>query len=177
MKFKETELKGAFIVEVDKIEDSRGFFTRIFCKKEFGALGLETDLVQGNMSYNHIRGTFRGLHFQRPPYGEVKLVRCTRGALYDVIVDLRPDSSTFKQWVGVELSAENFKMLYVPKGFGHGFITLEDHTVAQYMVTEFYTPEAEGGIKWDDPQFGIKLPIPIELISDKDNSQPYFSSL
>jgi dTDP-4-dehydrorhamnose 3,5-epimerase len=177
MVFTETQLKGAFIVDVEKNEDPRGFFTRIFCKKEFGALGLETELVQGNMSYNHRKGTFRGLHYQRPPYGEVKLVRCTNGALYDVIVDLRPDSSTFKQWIGVELTAENFRMLYVPKGFGHGFITLEDQTVAQYMVTEFYTPGAEGGIKWNDPQFGIELPIPVEVISDKDNNQSYFSSL
>ncbi len=177
MIFTETKLKGAFIVDAEKISDKRGFFTRIFCKKEFEARGLETELKQGNMSYNFTKGTFRGLHYQRTPYGEVKLVRCTNGALYDVIVDLRPDSATFKKWVGVELTADNFKMLYVPKGFAHGFITLADHTVAQYMVTEFYTPEAEGGIKWDDPQFGLELPIPINVISDKDNNQPYFSSL
>src|SRR5215217_18507 len=132
MIFTETKLKGAFIIDIKKLEDDRGFFARSYCKNEFEAHGLNTNVVQANVSYNKKKGTLRGLHMQLSPYGETKLVRCTRGSLYDVIVDLRPDSPTLKQWIGVELRADNYRMLYVPEGFAHSFITLEDDTEATY---------------------------------------------
>lgn len=174
MKFSETKLKGAFVIEVDKFEDDRGFFGRIWCEKEFKAHNLNTNLVQSNVSYSKKKGTLRGFHFQKSPYQETKLVRCTRGAAYDVIIDLRPDSPTFKQWFGIELSAENRKMLYVPENFGHSFLTLEDNSEVYYLVTEFYNNEAEGGLRWNDPTFDIKWPIEIIGISEKDNNHPDF---
>lgn len=175
MIFTETKLKGAYIIDVKKLEDERGFFGRSYCQREFEEHGLNTNLVQANISYNKKQGTLRGLHTQLLPYGETKLVRCTRGALYDVIVDLRRDSDTFKQWIGVELTADSYRMLYVPEGFAHSFITLEDDTEATYQVTEFYTPGAERGFRWDDPAFNIQWPVAPVVISEKDRSHPFFT--
>lgn len=174
MKFTPTPLRGLYIVELEKNGDPRGFFARSYDDNEFKELGLKDRLVQANVSYSEERGTIRGLHFQKPPYAEAKLVRCTRGALYDVALDLRPDSPTYKQWFGVELTAENHKQFYVPEGFAHGFITLENATEAFYLVSEYYHPEAEGGIRYDDPAFQIKWPIPVKVISDKDKTWPDF---
>jgi dTDP-4-dehydrorhamnose 3,5-epimerase len=168
--FTETKLKDSYILEIKKMEDARGFFGRSWCQKEFEEHGLVPCVVQANVSYNKKKGTLRGMHYQIAPYEETKLVRCTRGALYDVIIDLRPDSPTYKQWLGVELTADNYKMLYVPKGFAHGFITLEDNTEATYQVSQFYTPGAEGGIRYNDPLFGIEWPVEVTVISDKDKS-------
>lgn len=175
MRFVACELGGAFVVELERREDSRGFFARAWCRREFAEHGLVTEIAQINTSLSKQRGTLRGLHRQLPPHGETKLVRCTAGALYDVIVDLRPDSPTFKRWIGIELSAANDRMLYVPAGFAHGFVTLTDDTVATYLVSEFYTPAAESGVRWDDPAFGIVWPVPIEAISDKDREWPDFA--
>ncbi|MGB9714863.1 MAG: dTDP-4-dehydrorhamnose 3,5-epimerase [Thermodesulfovibrionales bacterium] len=170
MIFKETTLKGAFIIELEKRVDSRGFFARAWCRKEFEDNGLIKEMVQANVSFNKKKGTLRGMHYQITPYEEAKLVRCTRGAIYDVIIDLRPDSPTYKQWVSVELTSENYKMVYVPENFAHGFITLEDNTEVTYLVSEFYSPEFERGIRYNDPSFGIQWPIPISVISEKDKS-------
>lgn len=174
MIFTETNLQGAYIIDVKRLEDDRGFFGRSFCQHEFEALGLNTNAVQANVSYNKVKGTLRGMHMQVLPYGETKLVRCTRGAIYDVIVDLRPESPTFKQWIGVELSAETYRMLYVPEGFAHGFLTLEDNTDVTYQVTQFYTPAAERGFRWDDPSFGIQWPFAPTLVSAKDEAHAPF---
>lgn len=174
MIFTETRLKGAFIIEVKKLKDERGFFGRSFCQHEFAEHGLINQVAQANVSFNDQKGTLRGMHFQKAPYQETKLVRCTRGALYDVIIDLRPDSPTFRQWVGVELTAENHTMLFVPQDFAHGFITLEDNTEANYLVSQFYTPGAEGGVRWNDPEINIQWPLEPVSISDKDASWPDF---
>lgn len=170
MIFVETKLKGAFIVEPEKLEDERGFFARTFCQKEFEAHGLNPRLVQCSVSYNEKKGTLRGMHYQAFPYAEAKLVRCTRGAVYDVIVDLRYDSPTFKHWVAVELSAENHRMLYIPEGCAHGFQALEDNTEVVYQMSEFYHPESARGVRWDDPAFRITWPIKDVIISIKDAS-------
>ena len=176
MIFHETKLKGAFVIELDRQEDERGFFARAWCRKEFEAHDLNRNLVQANVSYNHKRGTLRGMHYQVAPYEETKLVRCFRGAIYDVIVDLRPDSPTYLQWFGVELTAENRRMLYVPEGFAHGFQTLEDDTEVFYQVSQFYTPAAERGARWDDPTFAIEWPAAKRrVISVKDQNWPLFS--
>lgn len=172
MLFTETKLKGAFILEIKKIEDERGFFGRTWCQKEMEEHGLNPRVVQANMSYNKRKGTLRGMHFQVSPYEETKLIRCTKGAIYDVIIDLRPDSPTYKQWIGVELTEQNYKMLYVPERFAHGFLTLEDHTEVSYQVTQFYTPGSESGIRWNDPAFGIEWPVPVKLVSGKDSVHP-----
>lgn len=175
MIFTQTSLPGAYFVDLDKREDDRGFFARAWCRREFAEQGLSTALVQCNLSFNERRGTLRGLHFQLPPHGEVKLVRCTRGSIYDVIVDLRPDSPTFKKWLAVELSAENRRMLYVPEGFAHGYQTLLDETETFYQVSAYYAAEAEGGVRWDDPAFAIAWPEADErLLSPKDASWPSF---
>ena len=170
MIFKETKLSGAFIVELEKLEDERGFFARAWCQQEFEVRGLTSRLVQCNVSFGRTQGTLRGMHYQVAPYEEAKLVRCTRGAIYDVIIDLRPDSPTYKQWMGVELTAENHKMLYVPEGFAHGYQTLMDNTEVFYQVSQFYSPESERGLRYDDPVFGIEWPIDVQVISDKDKS-------
>ncbi len=175
MIFTETKLKGAFIIDINKREDERGFFGRAWCKKEFEEHRLNTDAVQANVSFNKQRGTIRGMHYQVAPYTESKTVRCTVGSIYDVIIDIREGSPTFKQWLGVELTAKSFQMLYVPDGFAHGFITLQENTSVHYMVTEYYTPGAEAGIRYDDPTFNIKWPIKPTLVSDKDKSHPPFS--
>jgi dTDP-4-dehydrorhamnose 3,5-epimerase len=174
MIFTETKLKGAFIIDVKRLEDERGFFGRSYCEREFEEYGLNTNVVQANVSHNKKKGTLRGMHMQISPYEETKLVRCTRGAIYDVIIDMREDSETYKQWIGVELTADNFRMLYVPEGFAHGFITLEDNTDVTYQVTQFYTPGSEKGIRWNDPAFNIEWPIEPVVISEKDQAHPDF---
>ncbi|MCB0173716.1 MAG: dTDP-4-dehydrorhamnose 3,5-epimerase [Anaerolineae bacterium] len=175
MIFTETSLKDAYIVDIQKIEDQRGFFARGWCQNEFEAQGLVPRVAQVNISYSQREGTLRGMHYQKIPYAESKLVRCIKGAFYDVIIDLRPDSPTFKQWLGVELTADNYRMLYVPEGFAHGFQTLVDHTEAFYMVSQFYTPQAESGLRYDDPAFAIQWPLEVEVISEKDKNWPdYF---
>jgi len=168
MIFTETKLKGAFLIDVKRIEDERGFFGRSYCKNEFEAQGLNTNSVQSNVSFNLKKGTLRGMHMQTAPFGETKTVRCTRGSIYDVIIDMRPDSDTFMKWIGAELSGTNYRMLYVPEGFAHGFITLEDDTHVTYQVTQFYNPGAEQCYRWDDPAFNIEWPIEPQIISEKD---------
>ena len=168
MRFQPTSLRDAVLIDLDKRADPRGWFARTFCEEEFAAAGLETRFVQHNASTNPKAGTLRGMHFQNAPHAEVKVVRCTRGALFDAIVDLRPESPTYGKWEGFELSAANGRMLYVPEGFGHGYQTLEDETEASYLVSYPYTPGAEGGLRYDDPAFGIRWPRPVAMISDKD---------
>jgi dTDP-4-dehydrorhamnose 3,5-epimerase len=168
MIFKETKLKGAYVIEINPLEDERGFFARSFCAKEFKEHGLNQNIAQCNISYNGKKGTLRGMHYQAAPHEEAKLVRCTMGAIYDVIIDLRPDSSTFKKWIGVELTKENRRMLYVPEGFAHGFQTLEDHTEVLYQMSEFHHPEWARGVRWNDPTFGIFWPVNVEIISIGD---------
>ena len=175
MIFHDTEIPGAFEVELERRDDERGFFARAWSAEEFAAHGLSTRLVQANISFNASAGTLRGMHFQRAPHEEAKLVRCTRGALFDAIVDLRPDSPAYKRWIGVELTAENRRALYVPEGCAHGFQTLVDATEIFYLVSEAYAPESEDGVRWDDPAFGIEWP-PAEqrIMSPKDASWPDF---
>lgn len=169
MVFNETKLKGAYIIEIETRNDERGFFARSFCQDEFSRHGLNPCIAQCNISYNRQKGTLRGMHYQTRPYEEAKTVRCTRGAIYDVIIDLRPQSPTYKQWTAVELSAGNHKMLYVPEGFAHGFQTLQDDTEVFYQISEFYHPECAAGIRWDDPAFGIEWPdVKGRSISAKD---------
>ncbi len=174
MKFHELPVQGAFLIELEKFGDSRGFFGRAFCRNEFADHGLATEFVQVNNSLSADKGTLRGMHYQLAPHAETKVVRCIRGALYDVIVDIRPDSPTFGKWHGEELSAENRNMLYVPRGFAHGFITLEDDTEAFYFVDNFYAPDHERGVRWNDPKFGIDWPIEPAVLSDKDQAHPDF---
>jgi dTDP-4-dehydrorhamnose 3,5-epimerase len=176
MKFIETPLTGAFVIDPEPRADEWGFFTRVFCREEFAAHGIELPVAQCNVSYNEHKGTLRGLHYQTDPRAEVKLVCCTMGVIFDAIVDLRQDSPTFRRWYGVELSADNRRMLYVPVGFAHGYLTLEDRSEVFYHVSEFYSPEFERGARWDDPAFDIKWPMRPELISDKDRSHPLFES-
>jgi len=175
MIFTPTPLAGAYLIDLEKRGDARGFFARVFCEREFGEAGLETRFVQANNSLSAKRGTLRGLHYQLPPAAEVKLVRCLRGALWDVIVDLRPDSPTFRKWFGAELSAENRRMMYVPRGFAHAILTLTDDTEAFYMVSAFYAPEEERGVRWNDPAIGIEWPIAPVEISPKDAGWPDLS--
>jgi len=171
MIFVETPIPGAFLIDLERRGDDRGFFARAFCEQEFAAHGLVTHFVQVNNSLSAQRGTLRGMHYQLAPKAETKLVRCIRGALYDVILDLRPDSPTFGKSFGAELTAENRRMMYVPKGFAHGFITLADDTEAFYFVDEFYAPQHERGVRWDDPRFGISWPASPDVLSDKDANQ------
>lgn len=168
MIFVETKLKGAFIIDLDRKEDSRGFFARAFCQREFEAHGLKPTIAQSNVASNPKKGTLRGMHFQFPPAAETKLVRCTRGAILDIIVDLRPESATYLQHVAVELSEDNQRALYVPERFAHGYQTLRDNTDTSYQVGEFYAPDAEGGLSYDDPRLGLTWPLPISVISEKD---------
>jgi len=172
MIFTETGLSGAFVVDLERREDARGFFARAFCAQEFAAHGITMEIKQSNMSLNEKAGTLRGMHFQREPAQEAKFVRCVAGSLYDMIVDNRPDSPTYLQSFGAELSAENGRALYVPKGFAHGFLTLAPHTMANYLVDEFYTPGVEGGFRYDDPALGMRWPSEIREISDKDANWP-----
>lgn len=172
MRFTETPLRGAFLLDFELREDDRGFFARSFCVKEFEAHGLDPRVVQCNVSYNHAAGTLRGMHLQLPPHGETKLVRCTRGAIWDVIVDLRPDSPTYGQHFGVELSAENHRALYVPALFAHGYQTLTEGAEVTYQVGEYYAPGYERGLRHDDPALGIRWPLPVSVISPKDATWP-----
>ena len=168
MIFTETKLKGAFLIDLERREDSRGFFARAFCQKEFADHGLKPIIAQANLAFNHVTGTLRGMHFQFPPAAETKLVRCTRGAILDIIVDLRPESPTYLQHVEVELNEDNHRALYVPERFAHGYQTLRDKTETSYQVGEFYTPGVESGLMYNDPRLGLKWPLPVVVISDKD---------
>lgn len=174
MKFTKTLIKDLYIIELDKHEDDRGFFARLFCADESKAYNLNTNIVQANMSYSKKKGTLRGLHYQVKPYAEAKFFRCIQGSLFDVVIDTRPDSPTYKQWFSIELSHKNRKMLYVPAECAHGFLTLEDNTEAMYMVTNSYNKESEKQIRFNDKTFNIPWPIPITTISDKDASIPDF---
>ena len=170
MIFTETSLKGAFLIDLERISDERGFFARSWCTDEFHKHGLSSDLVQCNVSFNEQRATLRGMHFQSAPYEEAKLVRCTMGALYDVIIDLRSDSPTFRSWFSIELTAQNRRALYVPEGFAHGFQTLVDNTEVFYQMSEFFHPENARGVRWNDPKFGIVWPDNNPIISSQDDS-------
>ncbi len=174
MKFIETALAGAFIIEPERKADERGFFARTYCREEFRQHGLEMALSQCNISFNAARGTLRGMHYQVDPHPEVKVVRCTMGAMHDVIVDLRRQSSTYKRWIAVELTPQNRTMLYIPKGFAHGFQTLEDATEVFYQMSDFYHPECARGVRWDDAAFGVIWPIPGPIMSERDRSYPDF---
>ena len=168
MTFTETKLSGGFTIDLQRLEDDRGYFARVFDHQAFAEHGLETHVSQCNLSFNHRRGTVRGLHFQAAPHEEVKIVRCTRGAIFDVMVDLRPSSPTFRDWVGVELTADNYRLLYVPRGFAHGYQTLVDDTEVFYQVSAPYSPGSERGIPWNDPALGIDWPLEATVVSKKD---------
>ncbi|HYA34877.1 MAG TPA: dTDP-4-dehydrorhamnose 3,5-epimerase [Candidatus Binataceae bacterium] len=174
MRFIETPLKGAFVVELEPRSDERGFFARAFCREEFLAHGLNPAVMQCNVSFNPVRGTLRGMHYQIAPAQESKLVRCTRGAIFDAMVDLRPESPTYLRWFGIELTAVGHTMIYVPEGFAHGYLSLVDDTEVFYQVSEFYRPDHERGARWNDPSFGIKWPFEPIVISNKDRSHPDF---
>jgi dTDP-4-dehydrorhamnose 3,5-epimerase len=174
MIFRETPLAGAWILEPERIADERGFFARTYCRRDFEARGLDPAIAQCSVSYNHRRGTLRGLHFQIAPHEEVKLVRVTRGAVWDVIVDLRPESPTYAKHFSLVLSAESRNELYIPKGMAHGFQTLEDGTEVFYQISELYAPESARGYRWDDPAFAIPWPEPVTVMSDKDRNLPLF---
>jgi len=172
--FKKTRFKEAFVIELETIEDERGLFARTWCKRELEEIGLNPELVQCNISFNKKRGTLRGMHYQVAPYEEAKLVRCTMGEIYDVIIDLRPDSPTYKQWLSFDLTAKNRKMLYIPEGLAHGFVTLADNTEVFYQMSEFYTPDCARGVRWNDPVFGITWPVNIEVLSERDKQYDDF---
>ena len=174
MLFQPTNLADAYLIQLETITDDRGFFARAWCVEEFAAHGLDTALVQCNLSFNKQQGTVRGMHYQMMPFAETKVVRCIRGALYDVIIDLRPTSPTYLQWLGVTLSAENRTALYVPQGFAHGFQTLTDETEVFYQMSAFYAPEYARGVRWNDPRFGIVWPLPVTVMAGKDQSYPDF---
>lgn len=175
MIFRETKLKGAYVIDIEPLQDERGFFARAWCRREFTDRGLNPAIAQCSISFNEKKGTLRGMHYQIRPHEEAKLVRCTRGSLYDVIADIREGSPTFREHVGVVLSAENRRMLYVPEGFAHGFLTLEDATEVTYQISEFYAPGHARGFRWDDPAFAIAWPSDVTVISDRDRSYPDFS--
>ena len=175
MTFTETPLAGAYIIDIVALKDDRGFFARTWSVDELKQRGLDATLVQCNVAWNPTKGTLRGMHFQRPPYDEVKIIRCTRGALFDVIIDLRPSSPTFKQWTSVELDADSRRMLYVPKGLAHGYITLTDDVEAYYHVSAPYTPGSADGVAWDDPAFGVTWPMAPTVISERDRAWPRFT--
>jgi len=177
MKFKDTKISGAFEIHLDCRFDERGFFARSWCQREFEEHGLNPNLRQCNVSFNSHKGTLRGLHYQSAPYPESKLVRCTSGAIYDVVVDLRPESPTFKEWVGIVLTSTGRNMVYVPAGCGHGFLTLEDETEVFYQMSEFYYPELARGVRWDDPTFQIVWPRGVEVICERDRTLPSFEQL
>jgi len=168
MIFTETKLKGAYVIDLTPHQDERGFFARGFCQKEFAEHGLKPTIAQANIASNRLKGTLRGMHFQCPPACETKLVRCTRGAILDIIVDLRPESPTYLQHIEVELTEDNFRALYVPERFAHGYQALRDNTDTSYQVGEFYTPGTEGGLRYDDPRLGLTWPLPVSVMSQKD---------
>ena len=170
MRFTELPLCGAYIIEPDLIEDERGFFARCFCKEEFIRLKLKTEITQSNISFNEKRGTLRGMHYQETPHQEAKLVRCTMGSIFDVIIDLRCGSPSFKKWFGINITSLNRQMLYIPEGCAHGFQTLEDNVEVFYQMFDYYDPDSSRGVRWDDPAFSIEWPMPVSRISEKDNS-------
>lgn len=177
MIFQETKLKDAFVIEPEPLNDTRGFFALSWSPREFAAYGLNSKLVECNISFNLKRGTLRGMHFQRAPNAQAKLVRCTRGSIYDVIIDLRESSPTFKNWLGLELTAENHRMLFVPEGFAHGFQTLEDSTELVYQMCSYYAPESSGGVRWNDPAFNIQWPpVDDRIIATRDQQYPDFKT-
>lgn len=176
MIFSPTPFKGSYIIEPEQFNDNRGWFARYYCKKEFSKIKHQKDWVQMNHSFTIKKGTIRGMHYQIAPYMEIKMIRCVAGAVFDVIVDLRKNSSTFLQWFGIELSAQNKQMLYIPEGFAHGFQSLSDDAELLYHHSEYYTPGAEGGIKYDDPLIKIEWPLPVSVISGKDAAHPYFDN-
>ena len=177
MIFTETALPGAFVIDIEARGDSRGFFARAFCQEEFVDYGLKTVIAQANLAYNNNKGTLRGMHFQFPPAAETKIVRCTRGAILDIIVDLRPESPTFLEHTEVELTADNHRALYVPERFAHGYQVLEAATETSYQVGEFYTPDMEGGLRYDDPRLGLTWPLAIDEISEKDAAWPLLDEI
>jgi dTDP-4-dehydrorhamnose 3,5-epimerase len=174
MRFHATNIPGVFTIGIDPIQDERGFFARAWCRNEFEAHGLESNLMQANISYNLLKGTLRGMHYQAPPFAESKLVRCTQGAIYDVVLDLRPESPSFKDWIAVTLAAENRNMIYVPKRCAHGFLTLQDETEVFYQMSEVYNAESSRGVRWNDPAFGIAWPERVEVLSERDRNYPDF---
>ena len=176
MKFTPTTVDGAFVIDVDRICDSRGYFGRLWCANELAAQGLKSNICQSNIGFSEQAGTLRGLHFQKPPHEEVKIVRCTRGSVFDVVVDLRPDSPTFKRWFGTELNPDNASMLYVPEGCATGYITLQDNSEIYYHASEFYAPESATGVRYDDPAFDISWPRPATVLSENDRSWPDFAT-
>lgn len=177
MIFKETKLKGAFILDIERREDERGFFARAFCQEELKAHGLKPIIAQANIAHNRLKGTLRGMHFQYPPAAETKLVRCTKGAILDIIVDLRPESPTYLEHVSVELTEDNQRALFVPERFAHGYQVLRDDTDTSYFVGEFYTPNAEGGLMYNDPSLALSWPLPVTVISEKDQKFPPLNSI
>jgi dTDP-4-dehydrorhamnose 3,5-epimerase len=170
--YRETTLAGAYIIEPERINDDRGYFARVWCKNDLQQHGLKADLAQSNVGFSHRKGTLRGLHFQRTPHAEVKIVRCTRGAMFDVIVDLRPQSSTFRRWFGAELNDENGRMIYVPEGFAQGYITLAENTEMNYHTSQLYNAEAATGVRYNDPAFGIDWPLIPTVVSEQDRNWP-----
>jgi dTDP-4-dehydrorhamnose 3,5-epimerase len=174
MKFTQTKIPGAYLIEIEPMADERGFFARTFCSQEFAAHNLVTEFPQCNVSFSAKQGTLRGMHYQVAPYPETKLVRCTQGAIYDIILDLRPESPTFKQWVGMELTANNHRMFYIPPGCAHGLQTLSDNTEVFYQMSGIYHPPSAKGVRWNDPSFGIELPLPVSVINPRDLNYPEF---
>lgn len=176
MIFKKTKITGVYLLEPEQLSDARGFFARMWCQTEFAEHGIDSRLVQCNLSFNPHKGTLRGMHYQRAPHEETKVVRCTMGAIFDVAVDLRPDSSTFKQWVGAPLTADNREMLVIPPGCAHGYLTLTDNTDVTYQMSAYYAPTHGAGVRWNDPAFGIRWPGDVTLIADRDRDYPDFKS-
>jgi dTDP-4-dehydrorhamnose 3,5-epimerase len=176
MRITETKLKGSYIIEPERFHDERGFFARVYSERDFAALGVSTHFIECNLSFNRKKGSLRGMHYQAAPHGQAKLVRCTRGAIFDVAIDLRPESPTFKQWVGMELTDENRLLFFLPKDFAHGYLTLEDDTEVSYQVTSEYVPESSRGFRWNDPTFGVQWPDVGELvINARDRTYPPFA--
>ena len=175
MRFRETKIPGVFEIQIEPRGDDRGFFARTWCQKEFEEHGLDPKQAQSSVSLNTRKGTLRGMHYQVAPFGETKVVRCTQGAIYDVVLDLRPQSGTFKEWIAVELTAENHTMVYVPKGCAHGFLTLKDNSEVFYQISEFYDAPSARGVRWDDPAFRIIWPEKVEVISERDRTYPDFT--
>jgi dTDP-4-dehydrorhamnose 3,5-epimerase len=177
MRFQETAIQGAYLVELEKLSDERGYFARTWCRREFAAHGLNPDLVQCSTSFNRAKFTLRGMHYQAEPHGEDKLVRCTRGSVYDVIIDVREDSPSFRGYHAEELTADNGKMLFIPKGVAHGFLTLADDSEVFYQMSEFYVPGAGCGVRWNDPAFGVEWPFEVRVISDRDRAYPDYLAM
>ncbi|PIQ25958.1 dTDP-4-dehydrorhamnose 3,5-epimerase [bacterium (Candidatus Blackallbacteria) CG17_big_fil_post_rev_8_21_14_2_50_48_46] len=175
MKFITTSLSGVFLIEPSLLQDSRGFFGRTWCQKEFSEQRLNTDWVQSNLSFNQHKGTLRGMHYQKEPHQEIKLLYCLQGSIYDVLLDLRADSATQGQWQAFELNAENHLGLYIPAGFAHGFQTLSEHCLLSYQMSAFYHPESAAGVRWNDPAFGIQWPLPPVMLSERDQTWPLAS--